>query len=492
MNFFKKIGNNISLFFSKITLFYQKHIINVLKEKVLLKRIFFTLFMMMIFVIVGTLTLPGIKINNETLEGNNEFLGILNTIGGGGLRQFSLVSLGISPFITASIVMTFAQTKLIPPIQRLAQSGPLGRIKINYITHGLTFLFGIIQAIVIIQSLTNGQQSYATILPQFNTPVFIWFVLPFVLVAGTFFSVFISEQITHKGVGNGTSILILAGVLISLPNFFTSAYSSWIGSKTNEALFRGIIYFVLFILTFVVLMFIVSFFYQAERRIPIQHTGVGRSKNAKDLSYLPIKLNPAGVMPIIFASMIISFPMMIVNMVENFRPSSGTAWMKENFTLTKPIGLIIYSICTFVITIFLGLQQSRLDKIVEDFNKNSTYIPGIRPGEQTEDYLMSIILRLSIFSAFYLTILGSMQYFVIALGVNSSLTISGTTIMILVSVSIETIQQIEARYKTQNIFKNGLKAENIKKQYENVEFTQDYVSEENDENDNDLGGSVLW
>lgn len=488
--FFKKIVNSISMFFTKIGLFFQRHIIDTLKDKVLFKRIIFTLSMMVVFVVVGTLTLPGIKINNQTLEQNNEFLGILNTIGGGGLRQFSLVSLGISPFITASLIMTFAQTKLVPPIQRLSQSGPAGRIKINYITHGLTFFFGIVQGIIIIQTLTNGQQAYASIIPEFQKPWFTWFILPFVLVAGTFFSMFISEQITHKGVGNGTSMLILAGVLISLPSIFTSAYKTWIGSKVGQELFKGIVFFILFIVLFIILMFIVSFFYQAERKIPIQHTGVGRSKNIKDLSYLPIKLNPAGVMPVIFASMVITFPMLIVKIINDFSPSSGTAWMIQNFTLTKPIGLVIYAVCIFGITIFLGLQQSRLDKIVEDFNKNSTYIPGIRPGEQTEDYLMSVILRLSIFSAFYLTIIGTMQYFVQSLGVNPTLTFGGTTIMILVSVSIETIQQIDARYKTQNIFKNGIKAEVIKKRYENVEFADSFVEEEG--NEDQSGGSILW
>lgn len=129
--------------------------------------------------------------------------------------------------------------------------------------------------------------------------------------------------------------------------------------------------------------------------------------------------------------------------------------MMENFALNKPIGLVIYASSIFLITIFLGLQQSRLDKIVEDFNKNSTFIPGVRPGEQTESYLMAIILRLSLFSAFYLTILGASQYFFQALGANQKLIISGTSLVILVSVSIETIQQIQARYKSQNIFKTS-------------------------------------
>ena len=489
MNFFKKIGSNISLFFSRIILFFQKHFIDRFKNKVLLKRILFTLFLMVIFVTVGTLTLPGLKVNeNASLSGGNEFFNIFNTIGGGGLRQFSLVSLGLSPFITSSIIMTFAQTKLVPPIQRLSQSGPHGRIKINYITYGLTFVFALVQAIVVIQTFTNGpaEQKLVTILDQFNTPVFIWLILPFVLVAGTFFTIFISEQITNKGVGNGTSILILTGVLITLPSYFTNAYTHWIGNLEGKKLFEGVISFVVFIIAFAIVIFIVSFFHQAERKVPIQHIGVGRSKHIKDLSYLPLKLNPAGVMPIIFASMLVTFPMMIANLVNQTMPSPGSAWMMENFALNKPIGLVIYASSIFLITIFLGLQQSRLDKIVEDFNKNSTFIPGVRPGEQTESYLMAIILRLSLFSAFYLTILGASQYFFQALGANQKLIISGTSLVILVSVSIETIQQIQARYKSQNIFKTN------KNQAKKPSALMVLIKPNQTHLDEGDGGSILW
>ncbi len=480
MGFFNKTWSNISFFFSKIILFFKKNIILKLKEKDLLKRILFTLMIMIIFISIGTITLPGITISQSNGFDNTSFLGIMNTIGGGGLRQFSLVSLGISPYITASLIMTFAQTKLFPPIYHLYQSGPAGRIKINYITYALTFVFSIIQAIVIIQSLSNsstGQSSYITIVPDFNNTFFIWIVLPFILTAGTFFSIFLSEQISNKGVGNGSSMLILAGSIITIPTLFTSAWSLWIQSKTGELLFRGIVYLIGFVFLFIILTLIISFVYQAERRVPIQHIGVGRSKNIKDLSYLPIKLNGAGIMPIIFASMLVTFPMLIVNLVNQFAPSEITRWMNDNFQLKQPIGLTIYASATFLLTIFLSIQQSKIDKIVEDFNKSSTFIPGITPGEQTEDYLFSIVIRLSIFSAIYLTILGSSQYIAIIAGAPESVVISGTSIMIVISVSIETIQQIAARRKAINLFKT----KNIKK-----------LNEVGDNIESNDQSSILW
>ncbi len=442
---------------------------------------------MTIFVIIGTITLPGIKIDSSSSDSSNTFFGIINTIGGGGLRRFSLVSLGISPYITASLIMTFAQTKLCPPIYRLYQSGPAGRVKINYITYGLTFVFALIQGIVIIQSVLNPQNQYLqiSIIDTFNNVWFVWIVLPFILIAGTFFSMFIAELITNKGVGNGSSMLILAGSIISLPTLFTSGWSLWIQNKYGEMLFRGIVYFIGFIILFIAMIFIISFMYQAERKVPIQHTGVGRSKSIKDLSYLPIKLNPAGIMPIIFASMLITFPMLIVNLININYPSSGTRWMMQYFQLTNPLGLTIFASATFCLTVFLSLQQSKIDKIVEDFNKSSTFIPGIRPGEQTEDYLYSIVLRLSLFSAVYLTILGSMQY-VAMMCVDStyqSVIISATSLMIITTVSIETVQQIEARRKIQNIFKTNTNSELIK----NNNFNSDEIASNEPENN-----SLLW
>ncbi len=443
--------------------------------------------LMAIFVVVGTVTLPGIEVNNSNNLSNNSFFGIMNTIGGGGLRQFSLVSLGISPFITASLVMTFLQTKLCPPIYRLYHSGPAGRVKINYITYGITLFFALIQGMVLIQTLIrqdSSQTAYSiSIKDGFNNVLFIWIVLPLVLVAGTFFSIFVSELITNKGVGNGTSMLILSGSVISLPQMFTSAWSIWIQARYGTELFKGIVYFIAFILIFVAMVFMVSFFYQAERRVPIQQTGVGRAKNIKDLSYLPIKLNPSGVMPIIFASMLITFPMMIVNLINDLAPSDGTRWMITNFQLTKPIGLTIYAAATFLITIFLSIQQAKIDKIVEDFNKASTFIPGIRPGEQTEDYLLAIVVRLSVFSAFYLTILGSSQYFV-SMFISAQyqpLVMNLVSIMIITTVSIETIQQIEARRKVQNVVRTN-----------DGKKSQEHENKKEVEKEEKQGSSILW
>ena len=452
--------------------------------------------MMSFFVIIGSITMPGVKIVEDEGLNPNDFFGILNTIGGGGLRRFSLVSLGISPFISASIIMTFAQTKLFPPVYRLSQSGPAGRIKINYITRILTFIIAGIQAIMLAQSLQTGTIGFVELSAEFNQTWFIYVVLPLVMVAGSFLSLFISEQITNKGVGNGTSLLILTGTIISLPPIFTAAFEQMIpaGSWGTELL-TGIVYFSLYIMAFILLMYLINLVYQGERKIPIQHTGSGRSRSVKELSYLPLKINAAGVMPVIFGMLMTSFPLMIVNFVDGFLDETYTTvlWFQENFILNAPIGLLIFSVSVFLFTIIMGLQQSRIDKIVEDFNRNSTFIPGIRPGEQTEDYLTSIVMRLSIFSAFYLTFLASIEYLLQMLGVNPTITFGGTSLMIIVSVSIETMDQVKIRYKTSHFGRKEDIEAVAQEVYDFAEMTRDVELLNEDSDEESTGsGSILW
>ncbi len=450
--------------------------------------------MLSFFIIIGSLTIPGVKQTNNNLNSNDLF-GILNTIGGGGLRRFSVVSLGISPFISASIIMTFAQTKIFPPIYRLSQSGPAGRIKINYITRTLTFFIAIIQAIMLAQSLQTGTIGFVEFDPAFEQVWFIYIVLPLILVAGSFLSLFISEQITNKGVGNGTSLLILAGSIISLPPILTAAFKQMIPSGAQGLeLLSGIVYFSLYVFVFVLVMYVINFVYKAERKIPIQHIGSGRSRSVKDISYLPLKINSAGVMPVIFGMLTTSFPLMIINFIDGFMDQTYTSiiWFKENFILNAPVGLTIFAVSIFVFTMIMGLQQARIDKIVEDFNKNSTFIPGIRPGEQTEDYLTSVVMRLSIFSSFYLTILASVEYIVQMAGMDPRITFGGTSLMIIVSVSVETMEQVRVRYKTSHTDKVQ-KMKSSQEVYNFDDMTRDVELLNDDYKDNELGsGSILW
>lgn len=420
------------------------------------KKIIYTFLLLSIFVIGTTITAPFIKLNAASSLGqSSSFIDTLNLIGGGGLKQFSVFALGISPFINASLIMMILQTRLFPPIYKLSQSGPQGRRKINIITRFATLIIAYPQAVFLMKSLSVGGQysSYIRFADNisFSEVSLTYFILPTILTAASLLALFISEQITNKGIGNGTSLIIFVGIASRLPYQFQSAYGHYIGDlgSANGTLV-GIIQFITYIIAYLICVVIVSIFYNAERLVPIQQIGAGRSRNLKEMGKLPIKLNPGGVMPIIFAMMVLSFPSMIVNFLPN--DSASKQWININLQFTQPIGLSLLIFITFVFSIVMGLQQSRADKIAEDFAKNSTFIPGVRPGEETQDYLIAIVFRLSLFSAFYLIILASMQFVEILTGaLNPATSFGGTSLMILVSVALETVAQLQARRKTHRL-----------------------------------------
>ncbi|MBU4691345.1 preprotein translocase subunit SecY [Mycoplasma zalophi] len=422
------------------------------KNHDLIKKVIFTIFLLTIFVAAGTITIPGIHLVNQDKLNGGDFLGILNLVGGGGLRNFSVVALGISPFITASLIMMILQTKIFPPIYRLSQSGPQGRIKINIITRFATLIFAIIQAIVLTKALKNPKTGFGIrIISELDTNTYAYFILPLILIAGSLFALFLGELITNKGVGNGTSLIIFAGIASNLIPTFKNAFEFLVtSSKTESLVFKELINFSVYLISYSLVIFVVGYFYLAERHIPIQQVGAGLSKNEKELSYLPLKANPAGIMSVIFSLMVLSLPTMIAGLF-NPATSSYYNWIYTNFQMTQPVGFFLFIVITFAFTLLMGLQQSKIDKISEDFAKSSTFIPGIRPGEQTEDYLITKILNLSYFSSIYLIIIGAMRYVEEMLHLPANIAFGGTGLMILVSVTIETLQQVQARYKTQEL-----------------------------------------
>ncbi|UUM20474.1 preprotein translocase subunit SecY [Mycoplasma sp. 2045] len=432
-------------------------------NKDLTKKAIFTLLMLAIYILGTTITLPFVKIKNEDAISSNSFLNTLNLIGGGGLRQFSLFALGISPFINASLIMMILQSKIFPPIYKLSQSGPQGRRKINIITRLLTIVISYPQAVFLIKTLGNGNSQfieldgYGIVSKEFLT----FFMLPMVLTSASLFALFISEQITNKGIGNGTSLIIFTGIAARLPFQFKEAFLHYIGVDLSgsSGVLVGIVNFFTYILVYLLVLMIIAIVYVAERHIPIQQIGAGRSKSKKDIGYLPIKLNPAGIMPIIFAMMVLSFPTMIANILPD--DNASKQWINQNMQFTQPIGFTLLIVIIFAFSLVMGIQQSKVDKIAEDFAKNSTFIPGVRPGEETQDYLIGIVFRLSVFSSFYLLALGSMQFIEIMAGILPNvISFGGTGLMILVSVALETVGQLQARIKSNNLSK--AKRESIK------------------------------
>ena len=422
-----------------------------LTKKPTVKKILYTLILLAIFRIGATISIPGVKANSEAMT-DNSFIGMLDMIGGGALTNLSIFALGISPYITASIIMTLLQSDLFPALQRLGQSGPAGKRKINIITRVLTLIFAWLQGATIILQMT-GEQGGGLISmdPRFAGNFYRWVLLPIILIAGSMFTLFIGEQITNNGIGNGTSLIIFSGIAAQLPGKFRIAYLELTAAQAGTSAFLGIMKFSLYIIGFLASILVIVYFHKAERHIPTQQMGSGLTTDSKQISRLPIKLNPAGVMPIIFAMTLVLLPLTIIQFFHH--QNSFRVWMQENWSLTSPIGLLVFGAVTFLFTLVMGLVTFDPVKIAENFKKSGTFIPGIKPGQETETYITGVVTRLSIFSGFYLVALSMMEYIQQIAGMSSSISFGGTSLIILVTVGIETIEQLSARNQTQTIAK---------------------------------------
>lgn len=421
------------------------------RSKQLLMKILYTLVIILLFRIAASITMPGVELTQaykDSTGDSQSFLGIMDMMGGGTLRNFSIVALGISPYITVSMLMQILTSDIFPALNRLQKSGPAGKRKINMITRVLTFIFAIIQAIVLLQQLGSGNLQ---LIPAINKPEFKYFVIPMVLVGGSMFILFLGEQITNKGVGNGTSLIIFSGIAVNLPSQFKNAYYELVKANASQSSFVGVLNLIFYVLVFLVLIYIIGILYIAERRVPIQQTGSGLITDKSEMQHLPIKLNVAGVMPVIFSMTIAVLPVTIAQFLHH--QNESRLWIEENMRLTNPIGLAIFVALTFFFTIVISLSQFNPYNVADGFKKNGTFIPGIRPGLETENYLTNIILRLSTFSAIYLSAISALQYVEQIMGLSASISFGGTSLIILVSVSIETVSQVKARDKTQKIAK---------------------------------------
>ena len=269
------------------------------------------------------------------------------------------------------------------------------------------------------------------------------------MIAGSLFALFLGEQITDKGVGNGTSLIIFSGIVVNLPSHFQMAYYYFIGSNTIKTAYYGILNFVGYLLLFLAVIAFIAYTYLAERRIPIQQTGSGLNLDEKKLAYLPMKFNPAGVIPVIFASSILLIPLTIAELLPTYFASK--TWITDNLTFTAPIGLSIYLILIALFTVFFSYVQYNPDRIGENFQKNGTFIPGIKPGDATIKYITSVLIRISSIAAIYLAFIASLNYIEQIGGWPYQATFGGTSTIILVTVTIETIRQFRGRKTSSNL-----------------------------------------
>lgn len=394
-------------------------------NKDLRKRIYFTLMCLGLFCLGTTITIPWASALYQELG----FLEIFNLMSGGGLRSFSIFALGVSPYITASIITQLLQMDIIPYFKELKEEGYTGRQKINRITRYLGIIFAFIQGYILTIVYMKGMSS----LDILKTTV--------VMTAGTCFLLWLGDQVTTKGIGNGISLLIMAGIIQSMPSMFVTAFQSLVTSGSYSTVV-GSLLFALFVIVYILIILGVVFIQLAERRVPIQYSNRTNSAYGAQTSYLPIKLNAAGVMPVIFASTLITIPTTIVNLIGN---ENAINFVNNYIVYTSPTGFLLYVVLILFFGYFYTFMEMNPEEMSKNLNKNGGYIPGVRPGADTTDYISKVIGRLTIVGSIFLVIIAGLPIiFSKFSGLPSSVTIGGTGLLIVVGVAIETYKQLES------------------------------------------------
>lgn len=393
------------------------------KNRDIQKKILFTFAALFIFKLGTTITVPGINLDTNSLG----FLEIVNAMSGGAFEKASIFALGVMPYISASIIIQLLSMDIVPYLADLSKQGGTGRNKINQITR----VVGIILAFV-----QGYMYSFSYIK---NGTAMDYMLYSLVLTAGTALVLWIGDQITQKGIGNGTSMIIMAGIITTLPNMFSGLWTELI---TNGSGFIGILTFVLFLLVFLAIIVGVIFEENAERRIPIQYANKSTSTLGKQ-NYIPFKLNSAGVMPVIFASAVISIPQIIASFVKN---ADVSLFINKYVTYTTVTGFIAYVLLIIGFAYLYTFMQLKPKELSENLNKNGGYIPGVRPGNETEEYIKKILKRITIVGACFLALLAALPILFSEFStLQTSITISGTGLLIVVGVSLETFKQLESQ-----------------------------------------------
>lgn len=391
-------------------------------NKDLRKRVWFTFAMLFVFKLGTAVVVPGVSTDLDV-----GFLELLNVLGGGAMQNFSIFALGVMPYITASIIMQLLQMDIIPYFADLAKQGQTGRNKINQITRvlgiALAFVQGYMFSFAFIQDGTVTDYMEAAL----------------VMTAGTSLLLWIGDLVTKKGLGNGTSMIIMAGILASTPYMFTQAFE---GLVTVDAGTMGVIKFILFIVLYLFIVLGVLFVQLAERRIPIQYANKSDNVFANKQTYMPFKLNSAGVVPVIFASALISAPALIAQ----FSKNEGMMKFVNNWlSLTSVTGFLLFIILIVAFSFFYTFIVIKPKEMAENLQKSGGYIPGVRPGDETIKYVSKVLLRLTVVGSVFLAIIAGLPYiFSMVSDLPSTVSIGGTGLLIVIGVILEVYKQLES------------------------------------------------
>jgi preprotein translocase subunit SecY len=418
---------------------------NINKIEELRKRILYTLGIIVIYRLGSYIPLPGVDPNmlaNLNSQANTGLLGLLNMFSGGAFSKASIFALGIMPYISASIVIQLLGMA-IPYFQRLQREGESGRRKINQMTRYLTVIIVALQAPAYIANMISQLPPEAVTPFDPNIPnpsAFFWVSSTIILIAGTLFVMWLGERITDKGIGNGISLIIMIGIIARLPFALFAEFFSRLEQQGG-----GLVYFLVEIVVLIFVILLTILLVQGTRKVPVQYAKriVGNKQYGGVRQYIPLKVNAAGVMPIIFAQAIMFLPITLVG----FTSSESLSGLAAAFTDIQGFWYnFTFFILIIAFTYFYTAITVNPNQMAEDMKKNSGFIPGVKPGKKTAEYLDNVMSRITLPGSIFLGIVAIMPSLVGNLGVSMSFAqfFGGTSLLILVGVVLDTLQQVES------------------------------------------------
>ena len=412
----------------------------VFKKGELRRKVVFTLGILFVFRLGAGIVIPYIDTSAITSAATSSgIFGIMNMLGGGTLEKFSLFSLGVSPYITSSIIIELLSMDVVPALTQWNKEGNTGKKKKDKVTRVLTLALAIIQG----GSLTYAFDKGYSILASSSIWTYVYVVV--VMAAGSMFTMWLGDQITIKGVGNGTSLLIFTGIVANLPNSFISSFKSMVTFGSTYKTATSLAWYILFVLVYLAIVVFVVFEEGAIRKIPIIYaTNTQTVMHTKESTNLPIKINSSSVIPVIFAASVLAAPRTTIS----FMKSTSTTQMIDNIlNYQKPIGFVLYIVMIILFTFFYSNLQIDAKKISEDLKKSGGAIPGVRTGDDTKKYIGTVLNRVTVVGSLFLAIIASIPIIapeIWKMTSNNALSLGGTGLIIVTGVALETVRAIKS------------------------------------------------
>ncbi|BAV02539.1 preprotein translocase subunit SecY [Lactococcus formosensis] len=403
-------------------------------------RIIFTIFILFVFRLGAHITVPGINVENLNALSDLPFLNMMNLVSGNAMQNYSLFAMGVSPYITASIIVQLLQMDILPKFVEWSKQGEIGRRKLNQATRYITLVLAMAQSI----GITAGFQAMSTANIVQNPNWQTYLMIGVILTTGSMVVTWMGEQINEKGFGSGISVIIFAGIVSGIPSAIHEVYTEWFVNVRPSQIPMSWVMVAILVVASALIIYFTTFVQQAERKVPIQYTKL--TQGAPTSSYLPLRVNPAGVIPVIFAGSITTAPATILQFLQRAQ-GNNVGWLnslQEALSYNTWTGMLLYGLLIVLFTFFYSFVQVNPEKMAENLQKQGSYIPSVRPGKGTEKYVSSLLIRLATVGALFLGFISILPIVAQNIwGLPKIVALGGTSLLILIQVAIQAVKQLE-------------------------------------------------